>query len=127
MRAALPLLAHALAFWAGVAALAPPSVSPSAWAALYLLGAVAVVLIERHPRARLSARAWAIVAAYAAFLAVLFWGADHALNELRGAIRPRAALPAYLGGLELCFMLVPGVASVALAAAWAARAHHLQR
>jgi hypothetical protein len=51
---------------------------------------------------------------YAALLAIFFFGADVALSVLGNSVKPRGQLPAFLGGLEVYFILVPGVASVAL-------------
>ena len=114
MATAAALLAHLLSFVFVVTTVATPSVSFLAWLALYGLGA-GYLLIGSYVRIpKLSARQWAMLFLYALLLAVIFAGAEFGLQTLGNSVKPRGVLPAYLGGLEPYFMLVPGVASVAL-------------
>ena len=114
MATAAGLLAHLLSFVVVVATVATPSVSFIAWLALYGVGS-AYLLIGRYvPLPKLSARQWAMLFVYALILAVIFAGAEFGLQTLGNSVKPRGVLPSYLGGLEPYFMLVPGVASVAL-------------
>ena len=108
------LLTHLLSFAGVVAAVATPSVSFLAWLALYGVGA-AYLLIGPYVRIpKLSARQWAILLGYALLLSVIFAGIELGLQTLGNSVKLRGVLPSYLGGLEPYFMLVPGVASVAL-------------
>ena len=114
MGTAAGLLTHWLSFALVVTTVAPPSVSPVAWLALYGVG-VGYMLIGPYVRIpKLSARQWALLLMYSVLLAVIFAGAEFGLQTLGNSVKPRGVLPAYLGGLEPYFMLVPGVASVAL-------------
>ena len=78
-----------------------------------------------HPHARTAASAasltWLSRAGQSVALALLFYGANAARDVLLGLDRPKAETPAWLGGLELWWILCPGAASVALAAAAAHR------
>ena len=114
MATAAGLLAHLLSFVVVVATVATPSVSFLAWLALYGLGAAYLLIGPYVPIPKLSARQWAKLFVYALILAVIFAGAEFGLQTLGNSVKPRGVLPSYLGGLEPYFMLVPGVASVAL-------------
>lgn len=74
-----------------------------------------------HPHARTAASTasltWLSRAAQCVVLALLLYGANAARDVLFGLDRPQAETPAWLGGLELWWILCPGAASVALAAA----------
>ena len=108
------LLAHAISF-AGFVTIVPTlSVSLVAWLVLYTIG---VVVVSPGPRLALiayTARGWSLALFYSVLFAVIFAGADLALQVLGNSVKPRATLPPALGGLELYFVLVPGVASIAL-------------
>ena len=113
--AAPALLVQALVFAAGVAALQRAGVSAAAWAGLYLCAAVATVTAPCWGPLR--AGLWLALAGYALLFSALFWGANFGLDALHGAHRHKADVAQRLGGLELWFVLCPGVVSVALAAA----------
>ena len=114
MGTAAGLLAHLLSFVVVVATVATPSVSLIAWLTLYGVGAAYLLIGPYAPLPKLSARQWAMLFVYALILAVIFAGAEFGLQTLGNSVKPRGVLPSYLGGLEPYFMLVPGVASVAL-------------
>ena len=114
MATAVGLLTHLLSFVVVVATVATPSVSIIAWLALYGVGALCLLIGPYLRLPKLPARQWAMVLMYALLLAVIFAGAEFGLQTLGNSVKPRGVLPSYLGGLEPYFMLVPGVASVAL-------------
>ena len=114
MGTAAGLLTHLLSFVVVVATVATPSVSLIAWLSLYGVGAAYLLIGPYVPLPKLSVRQWAMLFVYALILAVIFAGAEFGLQTLGNSVKPRGGLPSYLGGLELYFMLVPGVASVAL-------------
>ncbi|HEU5297840.1 MAG TPA: hypothetical protein VFU71_23920 [Burkholderiaceae bacterium] len=60
---------------------------------------------------------WLSRAGQSVLLALLFYGGNAGRDVLFGPDRLKAATPEWLGGLELWWILCPGVASVALAAA----------
>jgi hypothetical protein len=105
---------HASAFVAFLVYVAPSSVRATSWLALYLLGGSFLWLRPRLLPTANSFKLWASTLMYAALLAILFFGADLALSVLGNSVKPRSQLPAFLGGLEMHFVLVPGIASVAL-------------
>lgn len=119
MNAASPLLALTATFWAGVglAGLADAQV-PSAPALLSLYAVcVACAAIQRRWRPlRASPRAWLAAAGYSLLLALVLRGANFGLDALHGAQRVRIDVAAGLGGLELWFVLSPGVTAVTVAA-----------
>ena len=114
MATAAGLLAHLLSFVVVVATVATPSVSFIAWLTLYGVGAAYLLIGPYGSLLKLSAQQWALLLMYSVLLAVIFAGAEFGLQTLGNSVKPRGVLPAYLGGLELYFMLAPGVASVAL-------------
>ena len=104
-------------YWLLVALMPSVSVSVVAWAALFLACLCCTLLVSLL-RVRLhQATTWLYVAACSALLAVAFFGANLALDALHGVGRPKVDVAASLGGLELWFVLCPGVTSVALAGA----------
>jgi hypothetical protein len=107
-------------FWVLVALLGSVGVEPGAWWALY--GAcTALSLIAMWRQApKLAPVEWLYLAACSALLAVGFFGANFALDALHGADRPKANVADSLGGLQLWFVLFPGLTSSALAGAAAA-------
>lgn len=108
------LLTHAAAFWVFVLLVPAANVAPAAWAVLYAAGALCLAATPRVHRFRLSpARALKLLG-YSVLVATLFFGADMALTALGNSAKPRQALPAAFGGLELWYLLVPGVAAVAV-------------
>ena len=108
------LLAHAISFAGFVTILPTLSVSLAAWLVLYAVGVIVVLLGPRLTLVAYTARGWSLALFYAVLSAVIFAGADLALQALGNAVKPRAIVPPALGGLEFYFLLVPGVASVAL-------------
>ncbi len=134
---AIALAAQAVLFWSLVAWLPAAAVSGTAWAALYALvvlvalaltvlpsalpGALTGALTGSLPDASPGTRAgssgwvgWARLAFYALFFALFFAAANFALDALHGAQRPKADIARQLGGLEVWFVLCPGVVSMAL-------------
>lgn len=117
MNAAARLLAHATTFALLACVLEPAAVAPDALLGLFLSGTLVLALgpcLSCYPHA---ARTWAQVVFYSLLLGGLFFGADFALLALGNSVKPRAILPPAFGGLELYWVLVPGVASVG-AGAW---------
>lgn len=111
----LPAFAlHGLAYWAFVLLVAPSAVGREAWAVLYLAGVAALSLWLREPASTAARRRAVEVLGYSMLLGVWFFGADRGLAVLGNSVRPRQALPGFLHGLELYYLLVPGVATVAL-------------
>ena len=105
----------------GFALFDPTGVSWVARTAFYACCAAALLLVRRSGRAVAPATVWTIRAAYCVLLAVLFYGANQARDILYGPERLKAHLPVWLGGLELWWILCPGICSVFLAIAAARR------
>jgi hypothetical protein len=123
-RRALTLANNALAatllavvYWSGFALIDPPDVSEVTRAVFFACCAAALLFVRRSARLHAPAMVWTIRAAYCALLAILFYGANQARDLLCGPERLKAALPGWFGGLELWWILCPGIASVCLAAA----------
>lgn len=118
MQIVASLLAYVLAYSAFLVVLPATNPVPQvSWLALLALGLIVTVVLQLQSRWSVSARSWVLCAIYVALLASLFFGADFALSALGTSVKPRAELPAFLNGLELYYLLVPGVASVALGVA----------
>ena len=115
MAMAAGVFAMTLVYVAGVVELNAHAVASVAWVGLYLV--CLVVALPLWVRLVLSPRRWATVALYCALLALIFFGANGALDALNGAHRAKAAVAESLGGLELWFALCPGAVSVALGGA----------
>jgi hypothetical protein len=111
---------HAALFAAFVLFLPAPGVTAAAWAGLYLLSVGVLLVLPHTPLARVDAISWIAVAAWAAFFAIFFATAAFALDALHGAHRPKAEVARHLGGLELWFVLCPGLVALAPARALAA-------
>ncbi len=109
------LAAHAAVVGGFVLAVPDSGVAPAAWTVVYLVGALALVASGAVPPRRQPSVArsleWLV---HCIVLALLFFGADRALSLLGNAVKPRQGLPDFLGGLELWFGLVPGMAAVAV-------------
>lgn len=114
--ACVRLAAHALTFVAVLVLLEPQGVAPSAWWGVATLGALFLVLAPGHPAYSRSARWWLGAAVVLAWLSAGFAGADFALRTLGNSVKARASLPPLLGGLELHWLLCPGLFSVAVGA-----------
>ena len=111
------LAIQAAAFWSAVFMLPASTVGTAAWLALYACCAATLAVSASIARMKLGLLAWLQVLFYALLLAAIFFGADFALDTLRGAVRPRSQLPAFFNGLEFYFVLAPGVASIAVGGA----------
>jgi len=107
-------------FWISVALLGSASVEPGAWWVLYGVCTALSMLAVRCQACKLAPVEWLYLAACSALLAAGFFGANVALDALHGADRLKANVADALGGLELWFVLFPGLTSSALACAAAA-------
>jgi len=121
------LAAHSTAFAAFVAVFRPDAVAPAALLSVFVAGFAFLLWAPRHKRYPRSPRTWLATLLYALLLAAVFSGADFAMGILGNSIKPRAALPAAFGGLELYWLLVFGVASVAMGAWAGAAIEHWQQ
>ena len=117
MSAAIGWLTLSVVYGFGVAVLAWAAVSAFAWTVLYVVCLLTTSLLWSNRRHVADARAWLAIAFYALLLAAMFFGADGALDALHGAQRAKARVADRLGGLELWFVLCPGVVAIALASA----------
>ncbi len=113
---ATALLIQAIAFWAGVWLLRNQAVSIVAWNALYGCCALAALALHhrRFAHFQMQPGSWLLFALNVVLLAALFWGANTALDLINGPHRPKVDWAAQLGGLELWFVLFPGVWSIAM-------------
>jgi len=106
---AVGLGAFSALYGAGVAALPAAHVHPASWTALFMACLVAAVpLWRRWPQAGLS------IAGYSLLLAGIFLGANRGLDALNGPDRATLDVARSLGGLELWFVLCPGVSALGL-------------
>jgi hypothetical protein len=102
-------------YWALVGTLAVASVTT--WACWVLQALLALAFWGSYrwrPSANLTPRSWVRLAIYSVLGAASFAGANFAMDALHGAHRPKAEVASHLGGLELWFVLCPGVFSLAL-------------
>jgi hypothetical protein len=114
-QAAVALLVHGLAYASGVWLLGFATHSAQDWVLWYALGALALVLALPIGKLHIEpARALQILF-FAALIALWFWGANFALDALGNSVQARRTPSHLQDGLPLHFILVPGVASVALA------------
>ena len=116
MNTTVRLAAHLFTFVGFLALLRPGTVEPAAWLGVFAIGWAFLILAPNHQAYPKSQGTWLKAALYTLLLASLFFGTDLALHALGNTVKPRAALPPYLGGLELYWLLVPGVLSVAIGA-----------
>jgi len=100
-------------FWSIVLLLRASPVSGLAWSILYLACAATAPLLWRL-RGMARPQQWLFVALCAVWFAAVFCAIDFALDALNGARRAKADVASALGGLELWFVLCPGVAALAL-------------
>ena len=114
MNAAAGLTVHLLAYWAFVWLVLPPAVAFRSWVAVYGLGVLALLVLWRRDPAEAQLQPSVKAFLYSVFVAGIFFGADQTLTVLGNSVKPRQALPEFLGGLELYYLLVPGVAAAAL-------------
>lgn len=109
------LLVMAAVYGGFVAWIPLPGLADTAMLALFATLIVAAGLLWRL--ARLTAARWLGVALLAAIGAAYLIGAEGALDTLHGAHRPKADVAGALGGLELWFVLCPGVVSLEIGGA----------
>jgi len=106
-----------IVYWSGFALFDPAGVSWVTRTVFYACCVAALLFVRRSAGPVAPAIAWTIRAAYCVLLAALFYAANQARDILYGPERLKAALPVWLGGLELWWILCPGVVSVFLAIA----------
>jgi hypothetical protein len=104
-----------LTYWLVVRLTAAGAVELPAWTALYIVCAAVAATLWCGPAAGWPRRRWLKVAFYCPFLALIFYGANGALDALHGEHRLRARPEEAFGGLELWHMLFPGATAVAVA------------
>jgi len=114
MKALAPLLAQTFVFSLGAVAVPSGLVATGAWVGLYLAVSAASSLAAYLGWPRWPAWTWLAALGYTLLFAALFCGANLALDALHGAHRPNADVARHLGGLELWFVLFPGIASMAV-------------
>ena len=114
---ALSAIVLTISYWSGFVLFDPAGVSWVARTVFYATCIVALLLVRRSAWSAASPMVWMVRAAHCVLLAVLFYGADQARDILYGPQRLKAELPGWLGGLELWWILCPGIASVFLAIA----------
>ena len=117
MANAIGLSALTVLFWSGVAVLSPAAISTIAWASLYGLCVVVSITLWSYGPGRAKSRDWLWAAVYAVLLATFCYGVNSGLDVLYGVHRHRAHPEELLGGLELWFILCPGVVAIAMAGA----------
>lgn len=110
------LLTHLFTFRAGAWLAGAPEPADFSWSLCYLVGAAFLAAGAWFPKLRLSPRAAFEVLGYSVLLAIVFWGANMALDILGNAVRVRRLAPELRAGLPIHFVLVPGVASVGVGA-----------
>ena len=116
MNTTVRLAAHLLTFGGLLALLRPATVEPAAWLLVFAIGWLFLILAPSHRAYPKAQGTWIKAALYTLLRALLFFGSGLALQVLGNTVRPRATLPLYLGGLELYWLRVPGVLSVATGA-----------
>lgn len=116
VRTLTPLLALTAVFWSGAGLFGTSGVTTPALVSLYGMCLAIAAIQSRWRPAWASPRTWLAVALYSLLLAALFRGANVGLDALHGAQRVRIDVAASLGGLELWFVLSPGVTAIAVAA-----------
>jgi hypothetical protein len=106
-----------IVYWSSFALFDPAGVAGIARAVLYHCCIAAMLFVDRSTLVNAPAIVWTIRAAYCVLLAAFFYGANQARDILYGPERLKADLPGWFGGLELWWILCPGIASVLLAVA----------
>jgi hypothetical protein len=114
---AAALVIQAASYWFAVMALPISNVGTETWFVLYAGCAAVLAIGSLVPTLRLEFLGWLQVLVYSILLSAIFFGADFALEALRGAVRPRTRLPASFHGLEFYLVLAPGLASSAVGGA----------
>jgi hypothetical protein len=110
------LVAHLVAFWGAAWLARSPAVDSSYWVLCYLAGAVLPVASRWVHGLRVGPRVALQIIGYASLLALVFWGANMALDLLGNSVKTGRLPPELRTGLPLHLILVPGVASYGLAA-----------
>lgn len=109
------LLILTLCYWPVVAWLGPfTAVMPLAWLVLYGTCVVLGLPLWTRWAADWNGWQWARLAGYALFFALYLVSANIGLDVLHGVHRRRSYPEQDLGGMELWFVLFPGLAAVAL-------------
>ena len=115
MTTAVALLVHGLVYSLGAWFARPTAQDTQAWAVWYCIGAMTLVLALQVAKIRVKPSSALQVLLFAAILAVWFLGANFALDVLGNSVQARRTPLELRSGLPIHFILVPGVASVALA------------
>ena len=115
MTTAVALLVHGLVYALGAWLAWPTSHDTQAWALWYCIGAMTLVLALHVAKIRVKPSSALQVLLFAALLAVWFWGANFALDALGNSVQASRTPLQLRSGLPIHFILLPGVASVALA------------
>lgn len=114
-RVAAALLVLGATFWSGVYALPPNGVRRIAWAVLFVVAAVGVLVLIRRPWLR--SMGWLYAGLCAAIAAASLFAANVALDALHGSGRAKSDVADGLGGLDLWFVLCPGATCLSIACA----------
>lgn len=119
LRATVFCSALTTVYWGVFSLVGEVGASPVAQWMLYAacLSSWCWVAMHRSANTTTAPLTWLSYAGQSVVLALLFLGADAGRDALFGPDRLKTSVPAWLGGLELRWILCPGVASVALAAA----------
>lgn len=107
------------AYWSVVWLLRDQPVSGQAWAGLALLCMVGAQTMPVKRVANIRPRHWLLIAVNLVIVAALFWGADAGRKLIDAGDAEYAQQTSLPGGLEVWWVLCPGLASVLLAT-WAA-------
>lgn len=118
------LVAHFLAYWLPASRLADPGEGLWGWVLCYVGGAVALLLSHRYKELQLSTRIAAELTGYATLAALLFWGANQALDLLGNSVSARRIPPEWRMAFPLHFVLFPGLAAYGFGAWFAAAGRH---
>ena len=108
------LLGLSLSYGLGSSLVATEAVSFTAWVSLYASCVLAFGVIPVRRAGPWRAATWLKAAFCAALFAAIFYGANGAVDALRGPHRAGPAVARSLDGLALWFVLFPGIVSVAL-------------
>jgi len=117
LRQTIAWLVLTILYWGGFALLKAEGVVPEARFILYAVCASGLLLTGRKSRPWLSPATGLAYAMYSVLFALIFYGANEALDILYGAGRAKSDVVSHIGGLELWWILCPGFFSVAAACA----------
>ena len=127
LREFIAWLVLTILYWGGFALLEADRVVPEARFILYAACAGGLLLTSRKSRDSRSPIAWLVYAMYSVLFALIFYGANEALDVLYGAGRAKSDVASHIGGLELWWILCPGLFSVAVACAAASMLERMRR